>query len=168
MDDRTDHHPLPALLDDAAEFGLMRYPMHFFAAIQRQNFINVQAALRRHDVSPTEWRILAILFERNELSINTLSAITVTERSKTSRHVAAMEKKGLLTRAEGQKDRRSSSVALSKRGIDAYLAVLPRMKQVYARNFDGLSVEEFDLLMKLLVRIKDNVNRTEDFVGIGS
>lgn len=161
-----DHAELAALRDASSSLNLMDYPMHFFAAIQRKNYGNIQSLLAAHQLTPTEWRMLAFLFERGALGINGLSEITVTERSKTSRHIDALHKRGLVMRETGTRDLRSASVSLTEAGTEKYTQVLPILKQIYAANLEGIDQQEFDLLMTLIKKIKDNVSRIESFAGI--
>ena len=157
---------LSSLEDDEAGFSLLDFPMHYFAAIQRRNLYNLQIILRPYGVTPTEWRILSILHERGAMGMNALTEITVTDRSKTSRHVFAMEKNGILSRSTLARDKRNSSVTLTDLGIEKHRLILPIVKKVYSENFKGVTVAEFQQLMDVLSRIKDNVNRSEAYIGL--
>src|SRR5690606_31580580 len=67
---------------------------------------NVDAALRPHRFSQTEWRTLVALSERAPLSIGELSEVTSVEGSALGRAVAKMEQAGLVRREPDAADRR--------------------------------------------------------------
>lgn len=142
-----------------SEFRITDYPMYHMAAIQHRNFGNLTHALRPHDVSPVEWRVLAILNERDGHNIAYLAEIASVERSNMSRIVEAMERDGLVARRMQAGDKRQRLVCLTEHGQNKFNEILPVVMERYAKNFDGLSKKDIETLMRLLRRIHDNVHR---------
>jgi DNA-binding MarR family transcriptional regulator len=148
---------------DRQPFRITNYPMHYFAAIQRKNYANMARALNSLGISPLEWRILAILGERGDQSINEICALAVTDRSKVSRIVNMMVAENLVARSSSNTDRRSAALNLSPQGRIKLDEALARAQYVYARNLENISEQEQEILMSILRRIKDNVFRTEAY-----
>ena len=46
---------------DAPGYRIAGYPMHYFAAIQRQNQLNLARVLRACDLTVPTWRVLSAL-----------------------------------------------------------------------------------------------------------
>jgi DNA-binding MarR family transcriptional regulator len=57
------------------------YPFFYMHWIISQNNQNIGDALREHDVTPTTWRVLAILQERDGMSVNELAEASVMDRA---------------------------------------------------------------------------------------
>ncbi|WP_264214754.1 MarR family transcriptional regulator [Leisingera thetidis] len=66
-------------------FRLFDFPMHYFAAIQKRNQVNLGRKLEMIGLTPLDWRILAALRENGSMAINDLAEITVFDRFKVSR-----------------------------------------------------------------------------------
>jgi DNA-binding MarR family transcriptional regulator len=146
---------------DGSDFRLTDYPMHYFAAIQKRNQVNLDRMLARIDMSPLDWRILAALHDRGSMTINDLVDLTVFDRFKVSRGVNSLMERGMIDEATGSSDRRRRRVALTDRGLGGYRQALAIVARAYIANFEGLTDEEFAQLLNLLQRIKDNVQRVE-------
>ncbi len=144
-------------------FRVTDFPMHYFAAIQRQNFANMSRIMARIGITPLEWRVLAVLGERDSQTINEITAIVVEDRSKVSRVISKMTTSGMVVRDTASADNRRAAVRLTETGTAKLQEALVLVRHVYARNLDGLTEDELALLMKLLRRIKDNVFRIEAY-----
>ena len=146
---------------DGEGFRLTDYPMHYFAAIQRRNQVNLERMLARIDMTPIDWRILAANHDRGAMTINDLVDLTVFDRFKVSRGVNGLEERGLVAEAAGTSDRRKRRVTLTENGEEAYRKALSIVATAYIANFDGLSDDELSQLISLIQRVKDNVYRVE-------
>ena len=153
-----------AIDDEPAGADIYRatdYPLHYLASIQRRNFENMSRALRPHGVTPQEWRFLAVLSERDGQGVSELAEMSVVERTRTSRIVDAMEKRGLVRKRVYGADRRMTIIELTAAGRAKFREVLPVVRKVHGYLMHGLSQSEFDALMKTLRKMKDNAFRTE-------
>lgn len=149
--------------DPSPPFRLTDYPMHYFAAIQRQNLVNMERALAPIGLSPMEWRVLAILGESGGKTIGEIATVAVADRSKASRTVNDMVQKGLLARKTSEVDSRKTPFHLTTNGRAKLNEALAVANRIYARNLHGVSDQELATLMTLLRKIKDNVFRTESY-----
>ncbi len=145
------------------EFRLMDYPMHYFAAIQTRNQINVSRVLEPIGIDPLEWRVLATLSQRSSTSIKEISEVTAIDRFKVSRVIKRLTERRMISDNVDIRNKRTRPISITKEGAEKYQEALAIMKKVYLANFDGLSEQEFVVMMGLLRRIKDNINRVEGF-----
>src|SRR5262245_39687021 len=72
----------------------------------------------------TQWRVLAFLHEKDDLSILALSEATSTEASTLSRALAKMEQRGWISRVPDATDRRSMNVHLQRTGREVFKKAL--------------------------------------------
>ena len=147
----------------SVDFRFFDYPMHYFAAIQVKNQANVARLLAAVSLSPIEWRVLATVRERKNQTVNDIAAVTAFDRFKVSRCVLTLTDRGFLRQNKAANDRRQVRTELTPEGMKKFSQALVIIKRVYLNNLDGVSEEEFEILMRLMRRIKDNVNRSELF-----
>lgn len=144
-------------------FRFADYPMHYFAAIQRRNQINLERKLEPIEISPIDWRILGALHERPGLTVNDLTEITVLDRFKISRCLGRLIERGLVKEGSTDHDRRRKRSFLTDAGVQKFRAAHQIVSDVYLVNLDGITEDELAVLMRLLQRIKDNVYRVEGY-----
>ena len=145
------------------DFRFSDYPMHYFAAIQRRNQVNLERELEKIDISPIEWRVIGALHERGGLTVNDLTEITVYDRFKVSRCLTRLIERGLVTEGQGEFDKRRKRSVLTEAGQEKFRAAVEIVSKVYLVNLKGLTEDELQTLMRLLRRIKDNVYRVEGY-----
>jgi DNA-binding MarR family transcriptional regulator len=143
-------------------YRIADYPMHYFAAIQRQSQINLGHALRTHGLSVPMWRALSALHGKDGLTIGQIAEITVLDRSSLGRLLEEMAAAGLVERENVPDDRRAVLIRLSTAGERRFASALPTALEYYRRVLRGVSNAEFKTLMRLLRRIKINVRMMSD------
>lgn len=154
---------LKSLDSESNEFRLTDFPMHYFAAIQRRNQINLGRTLESIGLTPMEWRILAALHGRKKMAIGDLAEVTVLDRFKIGRCLGRLIANGLVEEIPSSRDKRKKRSTLTPAGIAKFKEAAALVSQVYLANFEGLSEDEMSTLMSLLRRIKDNVFRAEEY-----
>jgi len=140
----------------ASEYRIADYPMHYFAAIQRQNQINLTRVLRGCDVSVPAWRVLSALSHKDGQTVGQIATLTVLDRSGLGRLLEQMEADGLVERTSSPPDRRAVSIRLTSSGRDRFAAALPLVEAHYRRLLHGVAPHDFKALIRLLRRIKAN------------
>ncbi len=101
-----------------------------------------------------EWRILAVVAERETATQAALVDATAMDRMTVSRAAQALVARGLLTRARAG-DRRTLSLALTPDGQALYAEIAPLALDLEADVLGGLTAEERATLMRLLDRLLD-------------
>ncbi len=111
---------------------------------------------RRIGRSASRKRIIALLYERGELTQRQLQELLGIQAGSLSELVARMEKFGVITRAPDEKDRRRIVIRLTKLGMER--AREPR-EIGDDRLFAALTGEEQDRLRAMLQKIVDDYDR---------
>ena len=147
-------------------YRITDYPMHYFAAIQRQNQLNLARALREYGLSVPMWRALAALHQKDGQTIGEIAQLSVLDRSSLGRLLDDMAKEGLVEREPLPDDRRALSIKLSAMGRKKFEASRPLVLRHYRNVLKGVSPEEFETLMRVLRRIKANTRMMSDVADI--
>jgi len=146
----------------ADHYSISAYPMHYIAAVQRQNFINLGRRLRSSGLSVPMWRALSALHEKDGLTIGEIAELTVLDRSSLGRLLEEMAAEGLVERENPPDDRRAVLIRLSAAGRKRYDAALPIVLQHYDRLLRGIGEDEFGVFMRVLRRLKANSRMMSD------
>jgi MarR family transcriptional regulator, organic hydroperoxide resistance regulator len=146
----------------SAAYRIGDYPMHYIAAIQRQNQLNLGHTLRSVGLSVPLWRALSALQGKDGQTIGQLADLTVLDRSSLGRLLEDMAAQGLVERQNPPADRRAVLIRLSAAGKRRFEAALPVMLEHYRRLLRGISDDDFRTLMRLLRRMKANARMMSD------
>jgi MarR family transcriptional regulator, organic hydroperoxide resistance regulator len=138
------------------QYRIADYPMHYFAAIQRQNQLNLARVLRARDLSVPAWRVLSALSQKDGQTVGQIAALTVLDRSGLGRLLEQMGADGLVERTNPPQDRRAVLIRLTPRGRSCFAAALPLVETHYRRLLRGIASQDFKALIRLLRRIKAN------------
>ena len=136
--------------------GVTSHPMHYFAAIVRQNQLNLAHVLRPFELSVPQWRVLSALAARDGHTVGQIAEFAVLDRSGLGRLLEQMEANGLVERTSAPEDRRAMLIRLSPAGKKRRAAVFPAVVAHYRRLLRGISGAEYKALMGLLRRVKAN------------
>ena len=140
--------------------------MHYFAAIQRQNQLNLASSLREFGLTVPMWRALSALHEKDGQTIGEVAQLAVLDRSSLGRLLDDMAKAKLVEREPLPDDRRALVVRLLAQGRKVFAATLPVAQRHYRGVLNGVSPEEFETLMRVLRRIKANTRMMADVADI--
>jgi DNA-binding MarR family transcriptional regulator len=109
----------------------------------------------RHDISVTEWRILAVLGRFPGLSASAVSERTAMDKVAISRGVKSLEEKGLLERRADAGDRRRQRLFISPgKGRRVLDEVIPMARDYEQRLLQPLTAAERATLSDLLARLQ--------------
>jgi DNA-binding MarR family transcriptional regulator len=90
------------------------------------------AVLTRYGVARSEWRVLAVLHEANELSVADLAIEALSPQPTVTHAVRRLEKQGHVTRTPGMADKRQRFVALSPSGKHLTATLMAHAKTLEA------------------------------------
>jgi DNA-binding MarR family transcriptional regulator len=144
------------------KYRIADFPMHYFAAIQRQNQSNLGHALRPLGISVPMWRALSALVDKDRQTIGQIAETTVLDRSSLGRLLEDMATDGLVARTSPPDDRRAVVISLTAAGRKRFEAGIPLVLDHYRKLLHGISDEDFATLMRLLRRIKANARMMSD------
>jgi MarR family transcriptional regulator for hemolysin len=146
-------HALPTL----AEIGLNSFVPYLLNRIAARWNAELAGELREFDLTTPQMRTLAVLSLAPDLTINELSALTVTEQSTMSRTLDALEERRLVRRRPRPGDMRVREVAITPEGRAAFEAFWPVMFQHYRRMFRDVDEAEYAQLVAILHKVLRNV-----------
>lgn len=145
-----------------ATYRIADFPMHYFAAIQRQNQFNLGHVLRPLGLSVPMWRALSALADTDGQTIGQIAETAVLDRSGLGRLLEDMAADGLVARTSPPDDRRAVVIRLTAAGRKRFDAGKPLVLTHYKKLLHGVSDDDFATLMRLLRRIKTNARMMAD------
>lgn len=116
----------------------------------------------RFGLGVTEWRVLAVLGRRDDLSAREVAERTAMDKVAVSRAVASLQAAGRIERDTHGDDRRRSVLRLSPEGRAIYEDVAPMALAYQRRLLEGLDTDERATLDHLLTRIEEREAATRD------
>lgn len=118
------------------------------------------ATLTRRGVARSEWRVLAVLYDSDQLPVVELAAETFSPQPTVTHALRRLEERGLVTRSLGADDRRQRFISLTPTG-----------KQLTAELIEVAARLERDMLAEvgdvgdLYERLRDLADRLQGQVG---
>ena len=97
-----------------------------------------------------EWRVVAQLGEFGKLTSRDIGELAQMHKTKVSRAVGELEKRGLVSRAENRQDRRESFVELTPAGKRIYDQIVPLALGFEARWVEGIAPDELMIFERVL------------------
>ena len=116
----------------------------------------------RFGLGITEWRVLAVLGRRDDLSAREVAERTAMDKVAVSRAVASLQAAGRIERDTHGDDRRRSVLRLSPAGRAIYEDVAPMALAYQRRLLEGLDTDERATLDRLLTRVEEREAATRD------
>lgn len=89
-----------------------------------------------------QWRILANLASRGEMTAQEIAKVTLSHKSTISRAVTELESRRLIERTTSAVDKRAFSMRLTVQGQKLFAQLLPMVLQYERELMDRLSVRE--------------------------
>lgn len=115
-----------------------------------------------HPVSPEEWAILLVLWQKGPQSPGYLANVTIKDRTTMTRLIDAMVRKGLVARSEDGRDRRRSVVAVSAAGTQIKDDLVAIAQSLTYGALDGIPSEDVETTTRTLKTITQNMIRDEE------
>ena len=105
------------------------------------------------ELSIWQWRIIAVLGEREGLTSTEVAQRTLMDKPTVSRAAASLIERGILERQIDKDDRRRAPMRLTDEGQAIYAAVIPRALDSERELLNALSPAESATLHNLLSRL---------------
>jgi DNA-binding MarR family transcriptional regulator len=144
--------------------------MHFEPA-QSHGFVLAQLARRfaralhrriaAHGVSPGEFPVLLLLWEREDRTQTELAHELAVEQPTMANTLKRMERDGLIERVRDPADRRSARIRLTPRSRDLERTLTARAREANAAALDGLSAQEIQTFLSATRKMLRNLEREE-------
>jgi DNA-binding MarR family transcriptional regulator len=140
-----------------AEIGLNHFVPYLMNRIAASWNASLAEELRKFDLTTPQMRALAVLGINSGLTINELSALTVTEQSTMSRTLDSLEARGLVRRRPRASDLRVREVDITPAGREAFDVFWPEMFRNYQQMFRGIGEDEYSQLVATLQKVLRNI-----------
>lgn len=112
---------------------------------------------RSFDVTPEQWAVLNRLWEQDGQTPKQLAEKTFKDQSNTTRILAKLEKKDLITRKSHPQDQRSHFIFLTDQGKALKSDLVPLAVETLEKALEGRPKEKEEELKKLLKQINQNL-----------
>lgn len=116
-----------------------------------------QSRLKPFDITPEQWSVLYQVHLRDGLIQKEIAERAGKDRPTTTRILDHLEKKGLVARKTGARDRRSFQVGITDKGRRLIRETLPIEKRANADVRGCMNEEEYDALIRLMIRIDQHM-----------
>lgn len=115
---------------------------------------------QRFDVSVPQWRTLALLHERPNMSAKQIAQHGNLDKVMVSRTVSSLEERGLLRRSPNTTDARISELQLTRAGSQLFERIAPLALQWETDLVEALSDDERQKLESILGKLEAHASRT--------
>lgn len=143
-------HPLP--LEHALVVKLA-------VAVNLNTSVFHQLYARRHDLTLTDWRVLAVLVSRPGISATELSEILAVDKMSITRAVQRLLERGRIRATANPRDRRRLALTVTPKGGTLYDKIAPQAWDHQERCLHDLSAAERAELARLLDKFIGSVRR---------
>lgn len=140
----------------------------FFKLMLLVNFTARPFAARygkKYRISLTEWRVLFVLAQREDLAASDLGDFLGLDKMAVSRAVRALETSRRLLRVPDQNDGRRRTLLLTKAGRDLYETISPSGRERERMLLSSIDNKQTKVLENLLDRLLNAARALPDFSG---
>ena len=142
------------------EFDLDEYPLYNLNRTSATYTDVLSMTLKKMGMNQNQWRILAILGDKNPSTVTEIARRGVLKMSTLTRMLDRMEKDELVSRSLWKQDKRVVQIKVTAKGRAALNKMLSAANDVYKKTFAGISDAEVKRLMKTLAKMRDNLNHS--------
>ena len=139
------------------EIGLNFFVPYLMNRIAAHWNADLAEELRKFDLTTPQMRVLAVLGINSGLTINELSALTVTEQSTMSRTLDTLEDRAFVRRKPRASDMRVREVDITPEGRAAFAEFWPVMFNRYGSMFREIGEQEFSQFVATLHKVLRNI-----------
>ena len=113
----------------------------------------------KFNLSVSEWRVLVVLGTSNVFSASEIVERSSVTKVNVSRATKSLQKRGLLKRDINGTDKRRAALRLTAEGKEIYTVLVPLVTALEVELLDGLTQDEFDMLLRLMSKIRSNAEK---------
>lgn len=129
-----------------------------FDEIVRQLSRRLDARLEAHELSRTQWRMLAYVIRHHGMTQSELARVLELERASVGQTIDIMERKQLVRRTPSPDDRRVWRIEATEKAQALIPALRPIIDRIFDQMFAGISEAEIEQLHDLLDRLLTNID----------
>lgn len=137
------------------KYGLHNSIGHHISRSARIVERRVEESLRKYGLTRIGWCILLAVEEDGQKNPSDIANYVGIDRTATSRALRQLETEGLISRAIGAEDRRTTEVSLTPAGRERMMQAMPLCTENMTHFSSKLSTDEEALLLTLLSRLTE-------------
>jgi MarR family transcriptional regulator for hemolysin len=141
------------------QIGLQQFAPYLINSVSLSWTTQLAAVVKRHDLTTTKLRALAILSIASPVTINELSLYALTEQSTMSRTLDALEEQGFILRRARAEDLRVRDVHITEAGRAVFAQAWPDMYDLLLKVFEGVDGEEYAAFTATLHKLIANIRK---------
>jgi len=124
--------------------------------VQKSVFNYFKNSLAQFDVTPSQYALLSLLWNGDELSPTTIASLLDLDNSSITGLLNRMESKEVIKRIYSDEDRRSVTIKITDKGMALKEGITRTIEDCNHRVLEGVSPEEDAVLRKCLGILFDN------------
>lgn len=109
------------------------------------------------DILTEQWIVL-ITISNGKLSHSEIAATTNKKMASISRTINLLKKRGLVKKVANKADNRVNKVQLTLKGNNLLKALFPKVLAVRKQSWNGLTLRDFEELVRILYTIQKNLS----------
>ncbi|KPD16756.1 MarR family transcriptional regulator [Burkholderia sp. ST111] len=121
-------------------------------------------ALKPFGLNLSEWRVCASLLYVPHQTLSELSVHATSDISALSRIIDRLESQELVKREKSTTDGRSIRIALTSKGDELALRIVPVAKQHESVILSGFTANDVQVLRTMLLKVYENAGALDDLV----
>lgn len=122
-------------------------------------------SLRKHDLSPQQWRVLRALVEVEEMDASEIAERCSILLPSLSRILQNLERRKFIRRKSCNKDQRRSLITISARGRSLVKEIAPYSEERYDYITERFGEENLERLHELLGELINSMEESEEDSG---
>ena len=111
------------------------------------------AYIQSFGLTMNQFQVLEVLYHRGDLSVGEITKLTMGTHGNTTVVIKNLKRDGWISSVAHEKDKRSSILSITQKGIDIIEKLFPGHAQNFEEYFQGLSDDEVDTLFSLLRKL---------------
>lgn len=119
-------------------------------------------AVKPYGLNLSEWRVCASLLYVPHQTLSELSLHATSDISALSRIIDRLESQELVRREKSATDGRSIRIALTDRGVELALRIVPVAKQHEAVILTDFTASDIQILRTMLLKLYENAGELDD------
>lgn len=131
--------------------GFLPYRLVVLAQAASQGLARLYS--QRFGIAIAEWRVLATLGQHGSLTAKDIGAHSCMHKTKVSRALAAMARRGLVRREANPRDRREAFVTLTAAGMRLYGEIVPLARAYAGALVEGIAPQDLAAFDRVLVTL---------------
>jgi DNA-binding MarR family transcriptional regulator len=121
-------------------------------------------ALKPFGLNLSEWRVCASLLYVPHQTLSELSVHATSDISALSRIIDRLASQDLVKREKSTTDGRSIRIALTNKGVELALRIVPVAQQLESVILTGLTASDVQALRTMLLKLYENAGALDDLV----